>query len=295
MSNQMAYNPLPYILTREGFRPELAPPLREILEVVKQTGYDGIHAEIPEGSTPAAYRDLLAEYELVPAPGYFAANFSDSDALPRTMETARRLAGDHARLGLDRIFVAETRGIVPERNETPAQGVNSDKTVLSAIAEGIGKVAAVMVAEGVVPCLHPHVGTRIETEAETEFVLQRVGRDVLLIGPDTGHMSWANFDLQPFLTRHADRIGAVHIKDYRRSVAEEIKAGGKSYQEAGAAGIWTEPGRGSIDLDGAMAALSGFDGWFVVEVDIADQPTVAESARVAGQWMRHKLDTQERS
>jgi inosose dehydratase len=41
--------------------------------------------------------------------------------------------------------------------------------------------------------------------------------------------------------------------------------------------------------------LSGFDGWFVVEVDIADQPTVAESARVAGQWMRHKLDTRDRS
>jgi inosose dehydratase len=291
----MAYNPLPYILTREGFKPELAPPLREILEVVKQSGYDGIHAEIPAGSTPAAYLDLLAEYGLVPAPGYFAADFSDIDALPTTIETARRLTAEHARLGLDRIFLAEVRGVAPERNETPAQGVNSDEKVLSAIAEGIGRVASVMAAEGVIPCLHPHVGTRIETEAETEFVLRRVGRDVLLIGPDTGHMSWAEFDLEPFLARHADRIGAVHIKDFRRPVAEAIKAKGKSYQEAGAAGIWTEPGRGSIDLDGAMAALSGFDGWFIVEVDIADQPTVAESARVAAQWMRRELDTRQRS
>jgi len=295
MPSRMAYNPLPYILTREGFKPELAPPLREILEVVKQSGYDGIHAEIPAGSTPAAYLDLLAEYGLVPAPGYFAADFSDIDALPTTIETARRLTAEHARLGLDRIFLAEVRGVAPERNETPAQGVNSDEKVLSAIAEGIGRVASVMAAEGVIPCLHPHVGTRIETEAETEFVLRRVGRDVLLIGPDTGHMSWAEFDLEPFLARHADRIGAVHIKDFRRPVAEAIKAKGKSYQEAGAAGIWTEPGRGSIDLDGAMAALSGFDGWFIVEVDIADQPTVAESARVAGQWMRRELDTRQRS
>ncbi|SFU17094.1 sugar phosphate isomerase/epimerase [Mesorhizobium sp. YR577] len=295
MSSHMAYNPLPFMLTREGYKPELAPPLREILEVVKQSGYDGIHADIPAGSTPAAYLDLLAEYGLVPAPGYFAADFSDRDALPKTMETARKLVADHAKLGLDRIFLAEVRGILPERNETPAQGVNRDEKVLSAIAEGIGKVAAVMAAEGVIPCLHPHVGTRIETEAETEFVLRCVGRDVLLIGPDTGHMSWADFDLEPFLTRHADRIGAVHVKDYRRQVAEAIKAKGKSYQEAGAAGIWTEPGRGSIDLDGAMAALSGFGGWFVVEVDIADQPTVAESARVAGQWMRSKLETRLRS
>jgi inosose dehydratase len=28
-----------------------------------------------------------------------------------------------------------------------------------------------------------------------------------------------------------------------------------------------------------MAALSGFDGWFVVEVDIADQPTIARTRR----------------
>jgi inosose dehydratase len=291
----MAYNPLPYMLTREGFQPELAPPFRLILEVVRQSGYDGIHSDIPGGTTPRAYVELLAEYGLLPAPGYFSADFSDHEGLPTTIENARKIAADHAQLGLDRIFLAEVRGILPERNTTPAQGVKSDEKVLAALAEGIGKVAAVMAGEGVIPCLHPHVGTRIETEPETEFVLDRVGADILLIGPDTGHMSWAGFDLIPFLTRHADRIGAVHIKDYRRQVADAIKAEGKSYFDAGAAGIWTEPGRGTIDLDSTMAALSGFDGWFVVEVDIADQPTVAESARIAGLWMRQELDKRQSS
>lgn len=295
MRSQMAYNPLPYILTREGFRPELAPSLRDILEVVQRSGYDGIHADIPANFSPTAYSDLLSEYGLVPAPGYFAANFTDRDTLSKTTEAARRLSADHAHIGLSRIFLAESRGILPARNETPAQGVKSDEKVLADIAEGISKVAAAMVEEGVIPCLHPHVGTRIETEVETEFILNHVGRDILLIGPDTGHMSWAGFDLLPFLRRHAGRIGAVHIKDYRWPVAEEIRATGKSYFDASAAGIWTEPGRGSIDLDGAMAAFSGFDGWFVVEVDIADQPTVEESARVAGQWMRRKLNERRHS
>jgi inosose dehydratase len=131
--------------------------------------------------------------------------------------------------------------------------------------------------------------------AEAEFILARADRNIMLLGPDTGHLSWAGADLVPFLKRHADRIGGVHIKDYRKPVADRITAERKSYREAGAAGIWTEPGRGSIDLDAALAAIAGFNDWFVVEVDIADQPTVEDTARIAAQWLRPRLQARQAS
>lgn len=290
MTTRMAYNPLSFVLTAEGFQPELAPPLPQILSIVREAGYDGIHADIPAGTTPRAYLDLLAEHHLVPAPGYFQSQFDDRDNLATTIETARRLATDHAQLGLDRIFIAEQFGADPRRIDTPAQGVGADSQRLSRIADGLAQVAQAMAAEGVVPCLHAHVGTRIETVEETEFVLDRIGSDILLVGPDTGHLSWAGADLNAFLARHVGRVGAVHIKDYRRDVAARVQAEGQGYHAAGAAHIWTEPGRGSIDLEAALAALAGFDGWFIVEVDIADQPTVPESARVAAEWLRPRLD-----
>lgn len=287
---QMAYNPLSFSLTAEGWKPELAPPLPTILTIVKNAGYDGIHAEVPQGSTAAAYATLLADHGLKPAPGYFQSNFADAAALPTTVEAARKAAADHAVLGLDRMFIAEQFGANPARISTPAVGVGSNPETLARIADGLGKVAAAMTAEGVIPCLHAHVGTQIETVAETDFVLDRVGADILLVGPDTGHLSWAGADLNDFLRRHASRVGAVHIKDYRKAVADDTRAAGKGYHDAGAAHIWTEPGRGSIDLDGALKALGGFNGWFIVEVDIADQPTVEESARVAAQWLRPRLE-----
>lgn len=290
MTSRMAYNPLSFVLTAEGFKPELAPPLPEILSVVRDAGYDGIHSDIPAGMTPRAYLDLLNQHSLLPAPGYFQAQFDDREKLPATIETARRLAADHAQLGLDRIFIAEQFGADPRRIDTPAQGIAADDDRLSRIADGLAQIAQAMAGEGIVPCLHAHVGTRIETVEETEFVLDRVGSDILLVGPDTGHLSWAGADLVAFLGRHAGRVGAVHIKDYRREVADRIAAAAQGYHAAGAAHIWTEPGRGSIDLEAALAALGGFDGWFVVEVDIADQPTVPESARVAAQWLRPRLD-----
>ena len=282
---RMAYNPLSFSLTAEGWKPELAPPLPTILSIVKNAGYDGIHAEVPAGSTAESYGALLRDHGLLPAPGYFQASFSDVANLPQAIENARKVASDHATLGLDRIFIAEQFGAEPSRIETPAIGANGDNARLERIVEGLDKVAEAMVAEGVVPCLHAHVGTLIETVAETEFVLDRIDSKRLLLGPDTGHLSWAGADLAPFLTKHAARVGAVHIKDYRREVA----AAGKGYHQAGAAHIWTEPGRGSIDLDAVLATLSGFDGWFIVEVDIADQPTVEASARLAAQWLRPRL------
>ena len=282
---RMAYNPLSFSLTAEGWKPELAPPLPSILSIVRQAGYDGIHAEVPAGSTAESYSALLRDHGLLPAPGYFQASFSDVASLPQAIENARKVASDHAKLGLDRIFIAEQFGADARRIETPAIGVNGDDARLERIAEGLDKVAEAMVAEGVVPCLHAHVGTLIETVAETEFVLDRIPAKRLLLGPDTGHLSWAGADLVPFLTKHAARVGAVHIKDYRREVA----AAGMGYHHAGAAHIWTEPGRGSIDLDAVLGALAGFDGWFIVEVDIADQPTVEASARLAAEWLRPRL------
>ncbi|NEI96492.1 sugar phosphate isomerase/epimerase family protein [Rhizobium ruizarguesonis] len=286
----MAYNPLSFFLTAQGWQPERAPPLRDILEIVKRAGYDGIHAEVPPGSTAVAYAKLLDEHNLAAAPGYFQAHFADADKLPETVEAARRAASDHAVLGLDRIFIAEQLAADPQRLAKPAIGFGSSETTLSRIADGLNKVATAIAAEGVIPCLHPHVGTQIETVAETEFMLDRIGSDILLVGPDTGHLSWAGADVDAFLKCHLDRIGAVDLKDYRRDVAAKGGDEGKTYHQICADHIWTEPGRGSIDLDAVLNTLKDFDGWFVVEVDIADQPTVELSARLAAQWLRPRLE-----
>jgi inosose dehydratase len=290
MSGKMAFNPLPWFMTAEGWRDDLAPPLPAMLAAIKDAGYDGVHAEVPKGSTAAAYRALLADHGLLPAPGYFQASFGDPDGIADTIERARVVARDHAVLGLDRIFLAEQFDVTPDRFATPAQGVGADAGRLAKISDGIGRVASAMTAEGVVPCLHSHVATKIETVEEAEAVLAAVPEAVLKVGPDTGHIAWTGADAVAFFRRHAGRVGAVHVKDIRRSVAEALKRDGADYRDAGARHIWTEPGRGDLDLEGAIRSLGRFDGWFVVEVDIADQPTVERSAKVAADWLRPRLE-----
>jgi hypothetical protein len=64
---KIALNPLPWVLTEKGF--ELSVPvLRQAFSEIATTPFKAIHADPPEGMTPAQYRALLAEYGLVPAP-----------------------------------------------------------------------------------------------------------------------------------------------------------------------------------------------------------------------------------
>ncbi|MFE9438412.1 sugar phosphate isomerase/epimerase family protein [Streptomyces sp. NPDC006602] len=286
---QVAFNPLTWFFSPEGqYDPAFAPPLPEIYREIREAGFDAVHVEIPEGMRVPDYRRLLDDSGLAPAPGYFQAAFSDPAALPATIEAARRVAAHHAELGLSRIFIADGFPAEP-RLAAPAQGVDADAARLDRIAQALGAAAEAMVAEGVTPCLHQHVGTWIETEAETEAVLAAIDPALLLLGPDTGHLAWAGVDPAALIEKHLDRVGAVHLKDVHGAVQTEALAESLDYGTATARRLWTEPGRGDIDFDAVLAVLARFDGWYVVEVDIADQPTPKDTAAVSARWVKNRL------
>ena len=154
--------------------------------------------------------------------------------------------------------------------------------------ETLVRMAEATKGHGVTSCLHQHVGSWIEVEEEVEWLLDRTDPDLLALGPDTGHHAWAATEPVAFFTRHSKRIKAIHLKDIRVSVADATRGvEGIGYREVVGRGIWTEPGRGDLDLRGAMNALGpDFSGWAIVEVDAPDLPTAQESARASGDWCR---------
>ena len=76
MTFRVGLNPLPWVLTASGF--ELSVPvLRDAFGEISQTPFVGIHADPPADLDADGYRKLLTEFGLVPAPGYFSADFAD--------------------------------------------------------------------------------------------------------------------------------------------------------------------------------------------------------------------------
>ena len=113
---------------------------------------------------------------------------------------------------------------------------------------------------------------------------------MLAFGPDTGHLAWAGADPAALIARHADRVGAMHLKEVRLDVATQSRTEHWDYARAARAGSWVEPGRGDVKLEAVMAAFEQarsrpFTGWYVVEVDQPSLPTPLESATASYGWV----------
>jgi inosose dehydratase len=277
-------NPLPWVLTADGFNLS-EKVLRDAFEEIRQTPFRGIHADPPAGLAATAYSALLSEFGLSPAPGYFSAQFADVDTAT-IVEAAKRHAGYQAALGNTEVFVADSRA--DARRQRPAVGAGADADRLSSVIDRIGAAAEAITAEGVRPAFHPHVGTWIETEAEVDALLAGVPDSVLGFGPDTGHLAWAGMRPDAVIARHANRVAAVHLKDVRLDQAAGARSAKADYTRStrGPYHVWTEPGRGDVDLSSALAGLpAGYGGWIIVEVDVPEAPTNLDSTRLSARWV----------
>ena len=52
-------------------------------------------------------------------------------------------------------------------------------------------------------------------------MLAAISEDLLLFGPDTGHLAWAGADPADIIERHLHRVGAVHLKDLRTTITQD--------------------------------------------------------------------------
>jgi inosose dehydratase len=285
---RIAVNPLQWLATADGWLDfGLTPPLRAGLEQIASSGFEAVMTDVPAEMPAQEYRDLLAEYGLVPAPGYYSAALEEVGLRDQIVETAARRSDVHRELGLAEMFVAANMTAASTRVARPARGVDPDGDRLAIIAETLAQVGSATRERGIMSCLHQHVGSWIETEDELEWILERIDPELIALGPDTGHLAWAGIDPLAFVQRHRDRVRAIHVKDVRRAVADGHRRDGATYREVVQAGLWVEPGRGDIDLRAIFEALDGGRcTWAIVEVDSPDLPTPEESIAFCGAWAR---------
>lgn len=285
---KFALNPLQYFATADGWLdPSLAPPLEARLEHIARAGFTAVQSEVPATMAAEAYGSLLAKYGLQPGPGYVSLPWSeDADERKANLERASTLAHNNVALGNPLLFLATGMGREAPRVARPAVGHDASPERLSVVRDYLANAAKRIVAEGGVAALHPHVGTWIETADEARFVLDSVDPAILRFGPDAGHLAWTGVDPAAVIAEYADRVAGVHIKDYHADIARQSREEGWDYRKSSRSGIWTELGKGDMDIDAVMNALpADFDGWIVIEVDRGTTPTPEESINMSGAWL----------
>lgn len=131
----------------------------------------------------------------------------------------------------------------------------------------LDRIAGHARARGVVACLHPHIGTMVETGGETERVIEGSGIGLCI---DTGHLVVGGADPVAITAAHPERVVHVHLKDVDAALAKQVIDGTISFGAAVKAGIFRPLGQGDVDIAAMIRALeqAGFQGWYVLEQDV---------------------------
>ncbi len=212
-----------------------------------------------------ALRKLLRERGLSLITLYGGGELSDPKQRERDLDRNRRLVDFLARHGCPVfVFGAGARG--------PKGPTRAD---FERLIESAHLLGAYCKKRGIRACLHPHIGTLVQSREDVQKIMSESDPDLLWLCPDTAHLAAAGADPVEVIRAFADRIGHVHFKDFSCDDGRTE---------------FVELGRGKVDFPGAAGALgdSGYRGWVTLELDTSKK-SLRESASANRKYLREVL------
>ncbi len=122
---------------------------------------------------------------------------------------------------------------------------------------------------GVALTFHHHMGTVVQSAAETDRLMAGTAPAYVSLLFDSGHFAYCGENPAEMVRRYAKRIRHVHLKDIRPDVVAKVRENRWSFLEGVRQGTFTIPGDGCVEFDPIFACLegSGFEGYMVVEAE----------------------------
>lgn len=174
-------------------------------------------------------------------------------------------------LGANRINVSEQSYSVQGNEELSIfdHKVNFTEEEWFKLCDGLNRLGKLAASRGFKLCFHHHMGTGVQTIAETERLMDHTDKDYVFLCYDTGHFTFSGENPLYILEKYPERIGHVHLKDVREEVLKQATQGKWSFLKSVREGTFTVPGDGCVDFASVFAALEkfGYEGWLLVEAE----------------------------
>ena len=138
------------------------------------------------------------------------------------------------------------------------------------LCEGLNRLGKLSLEKyGVALTFHHHMGTVVQTAAETDRLMEGTDPKLVSLLFDSGHFAYCGEDPVAMVTKHASRIKHVHLKDIRPDVVARVREEKLSFLEGVRQGAFTIPGDGCVDFDPIFQVLAetGYEGYMVVEAE----------------------------
>jgi len=250
----------------------------QVLNEMQQTGYAG--TELGDWgfmpTDPAQLSTELSSRNLKLLASWVSVYLHDESKHKQSADDAVRTAKLLAAVGGPSNFIVLGNDPYTDPIRTKNAGritpqMAMDDNTWRIFAKGANYVAQrVMDEAGLRTVFHHHIGTWVETPAETQRLLEMTNPAILGLCFDTGHWKFGGGDPVQGVRQLADRIWHVHFKDHQPQVAQQSREQGWDGPTSVGHGVFCELGKGDVDFKGVLNTLNdiNYNGWIVVEQDV---------------------------
>lgn len=212
-------------------------------------------------AAPAARARELEKHQMKAVGGFYPVVLHDSkfDPLPEIQTELESFISSGAEI----LVLAASTGQSDYENRRP-ELIQQQWDTLFVNCDRISEYAN---SVGITATIHPHVGTMIETKSDVDKLLNG---STIAFTLDTGHLFIGGTDPVQFTVDHTNRIKHVHLKDVNLAVANRVLSGELTYNQGVKKGMYTPLGSGDVDIKTIVKSLavSGYQGWYVLEQDL---------------------------
>ncbi len=243
-----------------------------VLADVARLGFTAIEAG-PPGFLPAdprAAARTLDAHGLRCIGGFVTAVLHDRERRDAELASVERQANSLRALGSDLLVLAPATGRDGYEGRTELTDAE-----WATLFDTLPLVEAIAGAAKLSVVVHPHVGTAIEQPKDIEKLLAGSHVGLCL---DTGHVFVGGGDPAAIARTAGRRVKHVHLKDANVKLAGDVRDRRLSYASAVQQGLYTPLGDGDARIGEVLTILrgGGYDGWYVLEQDIALKDATAD-------------------
>ena len=242
--------------------------LEQCLSEASQAGYIGIESG---GKFPKKSSELipkLKEFNLNLCSGWYGSNLRKNSVQEEKNAIQEQLTLFKDCKSPCIVFAEVSGSIQGDPNKKLSTRPQMDNDEWKSFCKKISEMGKYLEDEGMPLAYHHHMGTVIETQKDTERLMENTHESVKLT-LDTGHMLFAQGDSKKIINDFCERLKHVHCKDIRENVLEKSLKNDYSFRQAFLEGAFTVPGDGCIDYMPLFNILKqkNYSGWLVVEAE----------------------------
>ena len=260
-------------------------PYPQILDLMVAAGYTATEWGMNMPSHVSQMLTDLNERRLQLLGGFVALELRNEAKLASEIERAIEFGHFFKSLGGQLLIAADSGDpfrLAQSGRVDPTSGLKEHEW--RNLTSGLDQIGNRLRGEGVKVVFHNHVGTYVETEAETARLLEETKPEYVGWCFDSGHIAYGGADVFRLLTKYGSRVRHAHLKDVHAEVLNEARARRWNLADALKAFIFSPLGEGNLDLRRVLELLrdQGYNDWLVVEQDTTplDPTTVARQNRI---------------